>query len=505
MELVRITANFTGNVRHDNMEGREWLVVPMVMIVEGVLNGSNGPLLYPAEELSKTPEVWNQKPVVVYHPERNGEGVTACDPVVITNRKVGVIMNTRFEDGKLKAEAWLNPSRMDVVDDRISKAIENNETMELSTGLFTDNENMSGEFDGKAYEAIARNYRPDHLALLPDLVGACSREDGAGFLRLNSEDVKTKIPEVWARDFFPRLEAIGIDVSKLQVNQTSHESIRDMLWGLLRNSRGDDAWIENVFDEFFIFSEGGKLFKQSFETSDSKVEIVGTAEEVVRVIEFRTIDGAFVGNNLSGKVEEMKKIEKIVNALIANESTQWTEDDKESLLKLNEETLQKMSPVVNEQAEQERVDAAVKKAQEEAVANAARQGAADANASGGDGTTNSGDGNSAAQEPVTLEQHIANSPAELQGPMRSMLANHNAEKRRLVNIITANERNGFTEEQLLSKELEELRTLATLATPAPAVNAVDPVMNYGGQAPVADNTENAEEPMEMPSTAVEQG
>jgi hypothetical protein len=182
-----LTANFSGKVRHDTMEGRPYLVAPMIMAVVGILNGSEGPLYYPEEELSKTPAVWNYKPIVVYHPQINGKGVSACDPDIISNRKVGVIMKTKFEDNKLKAEAWLEEDRLKIVDNRILDALETGKVMELSTGVFTDNEVGEGEYNGKTYWATARNYRPDHLALLPDQVGACSVEDGAGLLRLNEE------------------------------------------------------------------------------------------------------------------------------------------------------------------------------------------------------------------------------------------------------------------------------------------------------------------------------
>ena len=69
-----LVANLTGMVRKDTLEGREHLVVPMVMMVEGVLDGSNGPLFYPAEEMAKLPQGWNEKPVVVQHP--NGSACT---------------------------------------------------------------------------------------------------------------------------------------------------------------------------------------------------------------------------------------------------------------------------------------------------------------------------------------------------------------------------------------------------------------------------------------------
>jgi len=195
--LQKIKANLTGTVRNDTMEGRDYLVAPMIMIVEGVHAGNAGPLLYSKDELSKIPGIWNYKPIVVYHPEEHGQLRSACDPIVLSKRKVGVIMNTTFaetENGPgLKAEAWLEKDRMDTVDERIGIAIENQEVMELSTGLFSDNESMDGEFKGKKYIAVVRNIRPDHLALLPDMRGACSVEDGAGFLRLNAEPDKIDV------------------------------------------------------------------------------------------------------------------------------------------------------------------------------------------------------------------------------------------------------------------------------------------------------------------------
>ena len=91
-----ITTNLTGIVRNETMEGREYLVVPMIMMVEGVLNGSSGSLYYPAEELSKFAQVWNHKPVVVYHPTMNGKALSACDQEIINTHKIGLIINTNF-------------------------------------------------------------------------------------------------------------------------------------------------------------------------------------------------------------------------------------------------------------------------------------------------------------------------------------------------------------------------------------------------------------------------
>jgi hypothetical protein len=48
--------------------------------------------------------------------------------------------------------------------------------------LFTDNETAppGASHLGRPYNFVARNYRPDHLAILPDQRGACSIEDGCG-------------------------------------------------------------------------------------------------------------------------------------------------------------------------------------------------------------------------------------------------------------------------------------------------------------------------------------
>ena len=181
-------------VRNDTMSDKEFLVVPMVMLVEGVHSGSEGAYYYPATELAKRPVVWNMKPVVVYHPDEP----SACDPSVVSTRGIGHIMNTQWTDGKLKAEAWLEKDRVEKVDNRILEAIEKEETLELSTGLFADSDEVSGEWQGEEYQGTLTNYGPDHLAILPDQIGACSVSDGAGVFR-NTEGEKVTISKSWMK------------------------------------------------------------------------------------------------------------------------------------------------------------------------------------------------------------------------------------------------------------------------------------------------------------------
>ncbi len=186
MTLHTITANFQAapnGVRRDVFEGVEHLVVPVVMICEGVLNGA----LVPASEFGKYPEAWNGRPIPVLHPQENGGYISANRPDVIERNTIGTIFNARSADGKLKADAWVNTEKAKRLGygDLITQ-LEAGDVVEVSTGYFSDDEMRAGDYNGVAYTSIHRNIRPDHLALLPGEIGACSVADGCG-TRVNNK------------------------------------------------------------------------------------------------------------------------------------------------------------------------------------------------------------------------------------------------------------------------------------------------------------------------------
>jgi hypothetical protein len=181
------------------LEGREHYIVPMVMAVEGVLRGSNGPIFYPVDELRKSVPLWNGKPVVVYHPDmaKTTSGY-ANHPEIFNQQKVGTIFNTRIVGKKLKADAWIDIERVRRVDERVQKTIESKIMMEVSTGLSFPIKEEIGIHNGSEYFAIARNLQPDHLAILPDRRGACSILDGAGLCRNNRIDDEVLTMPNWS-------------------------------------------------------------------------------------------------------------------------------------------------------------------------------------------------------------------------------------------------------------------------------------------------------------------
>lgn len=174
-----------------DFEGRPHFVIDVVMARVMVMNG----IYYPAEVLEKSVPLWNATPVVINHPRLfkvgvNGEGaelpVSARNPEVFNEYKVGVLWNVFFhaDSGKLKGEVYIDVRRVEEVDRVTALAIENNESLEVSTGVGAEfEENSAGVDRGKNYTVRVKNLLPDHLAILTSEVGACSVADGCGLFQ----------------------------------------------------------------------------------------------------------------------------------------------------------------------------------------------------------------------------------------------------------------------------------------------------------------------------------
>ncbi|MBX3050815.1 MAG: DUF2213 domain-containing protein [Caldilineaceae bacterium] len=183
---MQFVVNRISQATEKTFDGRAYLVAPVTMLVAGVLNDA----LVTAEEAGKYVASWNGRPATLSHPQRNGEYVSAGTPEINATEAPGQVWNAAFADGKLTAEIWIDIAKATAIGgdaltvmDRLRK----NQPVEVSTGYFADHEQSNGMHNGKAYSMIARNLRPDHLALLPGGVGACSWQDGCGTPRVNAE------------------------------------------------------------------------------------------------------------------------------------------------------------------------------------------------------------------------------------------------------------------------------------------------------------------------------
>lgn len=390
MSFDTLTFNLSNrHLRYDQIDGRKYLVAPMVMITEGVHAGSRGPLYYSKKELAKSASVWNTKPIVVYHPEKNGESVTACSPEILNSRAVGIILNTRFEDGKLKAEAWLDPDKVKKVDDRILLAVLNNRIMEVSTGLYREEDDSIGTWNSVEYVGVAKGIKPDHLAILPDKIGACSIEDGAGLLQLNQ---------------------------------------------LMEEYEGEPVTFEYV-------------------TNDE------SGETTIKVTKYNV-------PNTTPQENKMEK-EKLVNDLIANSATKWTEEHREFLMEVDENNLQNFEPVVNETPEPKQEEVTPEAPQVQQPVQVVNKEVA------------------VEEKPATLEEYIAKAPVELQQVLVNSVNTYNEQKETIVATLVANDRCTFTEDFLRNQDLEMLKGLQTLAVNENKEESTEPrLVNYAGQATV---------------------
>lgn len=282
-------------VRRTIFNGREFAILPIVMMVEGVHHGSGGPIFYPADELAKFPEAWNGRPVPVMHPEIAGAPVSCNSPEMMESWPVvGQLFNTRFEDGKLKSEAWVD---MILVQDRSPELlayIDEGHPLEVSTGMWSEDDVEQGVWHGEQYIAVARNLRPDHLALLPGAEGACSWRDGCGGPRTNKNQqeqlMEKKGGESWLRKL---LSTFGFASNALSYQDKS-QALQQLVdqW----DRQGKIHFVRAVYDDFFIYevvtgdgqpgSVSG-LFKQAYAITEAGVpEVSGDPTRVREQVEY---------------------------------------------------------------------------------------------------------------------------------------------------------------------------------------------------------------------------
>lgn len=353
-------------IREQIWEGRRHIVVPVVMMKEGVHSGSHGAILHTEEQLRDYTMAWNGIPVTVQHPERDGHYVQANEPSVLEQYKVGVIFNARYDDG-LKAEAWLDVERLERISPSALAAIRGQRPLDVSVGVFNDEIPTEGEWEGETYVSIAENYRPDHLALLPGERGACSWEDGCG-IRNNKKGGSMKD----LLKTFKNLSAKGFVVSPI-VNEMGFNEVANLLQAKL-NSMDTDMrlyFLEDVFEDTFVYrvrnSETGDttLYRRGYTANEGSVELseedpveVRLKKEFVAVMKrTRKLEDENLINNVKQGGQDMSKdnlcCEGKVDALIANKLTQFTAADKEWLMTLKEEQIDRLSPVTPKEKKEE--------------------------------------------------------------------------------------------------------------------------------------------------------
>lgn len=485
METVTIKA-FLENasakkVREEKLDGRDYLVVPTTMITVGVHNGSHGPAFYSEDELARTTTAWNMKPVVVFHPKATKTTpATAARPDVIEKMQVGFLLNTEFDKAakKLRAESWIDIAKANKVDPRIVKAVRAGKPMEVSTGLGSELVQNAGEYNGVKYGQEARNHQPDHFALLPEGVGACSIAAGAGLLVTNEAGEWTG-DEAAAVAFAARMadswiEAAAARTDEVVTNGLSYGEVSELIRNKLRTSYGEPgkSWygtILDLYDSTVVYeAPGGGCFSVGYALGKAgEVVLNGTPTAVRRVYKYADLStGKIIANaaDLPAPVPPLEKVtvtktEKIA-ALIANGS--FVEADRAALEAFPDATIDRLSAP----------KPAVVPAPAPVVTNTA-------------------------PAPVTLEGYLATVPDGFREIVVNALNTHASKHAALVELVTNAPGNKFSKDQLTGMKMDVLEGIAALLPTAQASGLNHDAISYfgiqGGPATVLNRAPTAGE------------
>lgn len=498
LRYFNLKTNSDYELSHAVLEGQDHIIVPVVMLVEGVFQAANSEFAtyYPAESLQHLPDKWNGSPLTLGHPrDVSGNFVSANSPDIHENWVIGNIWNTRFEDGKLKADAWINTEKINNLNPEFKAKVENREQIEISTGVWLETVEEEGEFNNRQFQERVVNMYPDHLAMLNEMQGACNWQDGCG-VRANQEGEENmkqgkKGATALLQGLFTNfLKNEGFDISELKSNQegcgcekinvvnvskednpyivrVDNTLLEDNQGGLVElvesirmkldqmDTESRIHFLEEVFEDSFVFkirdtiTGSVSLFMQEYNVNEEtgEVEFTGEATPVRKEIEFVEIQTNQKENKNNQEGLDMNRKEKI-DELLNKEL--FTNEDREKLEQMDEWTFEQ---VYNSKTKAHQLEAGNGEAEreEEETPGESKTGE----------DTPTPEGNEKKEVP-SFDEVLNSAPKEYQEMIRIGINEHNKKKDNLIEAIKANKRNKFTDEQLKEKGIEELEALASL-------------------------------------------
>jgi len=273
----------TGQPRTEVWNGKEYLVVPVVALMEGVIHAVNAetPELVPFATLEKAAASWNGKPVTLGHPKKDGKQCSAGDPGIVESHGIGVVRNSRVDKGtkKLLQEAWIEKLRAKKLHPEMFARLEASKVEEVSVGAFVVTDGKAGthsngrEFKGSWVEADG-----DHLAFLPGGRGACSVDMGCGTHRaamhLVTAEAIEEVPDLTIQTF-TTLEGPSLDERIRAVNDAVMKE-----WNDPPEPPKPYAYAQQVFDDYVIVREGEDLWKVPYEVDKDGTVTLGKETQV---------------------------------------------------------------------------------------------------------------------------------------------------------------------------------------------------------------------------------
>jgi hypothetical protein len=207
------------------LNGQFWQA-PCTLITQGVHAGSHGPIFWADHVLKEAVSSWSYIPVTLGHPMVGDSHVSVNhSPETFVKYSLGEVINPYFDEAKkaIRGTLQIPVGLPKALMDRVKNL------REVSVGIFSEDTQTYGQYNGKDYHACAISMKPDHLAILPeDQRGACSWEDSCG-VRVNSMqhlqgDYEMTTEKLLPVDVYRKDETITEDeLRTLQYEADEHE------------------------------------------------------------------------------------------------------------------------------------------------------------------------------------------------------------------------------------------------------------------------------------------
>ena len=357
MQLVIHTTQQTPYTpQHTVEDGQRYIQVPVTMMTPGVRHGSKGAILHTAEALQSNHQDWVGVAVVINHPERDGHPISVHDDGCDGN-VVGEIRKAEMKNGKLCGLLHINEQQLIEADFALYTKIQAGEWVEVSIGAYTQDNAAPGVYNGNPYEAVTVSYTPDHLALLPGDLGACSIDDGCGVrpqankhkkdkdMEKQELTIKQQIQNLLKQKDGPAALPLILGVNQREL-KTTLETIHQYVDGM----DNDHAmyWVEAVYDDSFVYRKqqhnnevaragqtSPEYYQQNYDITEDGLAVQGDPVKVSKKVEYL---------NINKNEEEMMTKNEKVTKLIQHNATQFQEADREALTEMKECLLDKMIP-----------------------------------------------------------------------------------------------------------------------------------------------------------------
>lgn len=495
-----LLASATGELRTAKFQEREHLILPVIMMVEGVVHAVNAeqPELVLAEEFGRAFGGWNGRPVTLDHPVSGGKHVSANDPRILEAYAVGNIFNAKLLPDRLAAEAWIDIERAmrSTEGANLVERARNKEPIEVSVGAITVTEAKEGTFKGEKYYGIWRNIVPDHLAMLPKGTrGACSNDMGCGVRAATVHIVTAQGLEIQPmnekerngdkKPLRERLLSLFTFRSGAGAEDLSDHDLRSALDRALNSTEPGFLGIDSVFpgDSRVVYAVAPEdrviIYRRSYSVAEDRTITLGddreevkpvTVYEPVKAAAAETADSRAAACGCGGDHPSatsaggtMKTKEERIKALLEHKKLGLTDASRQALEAMPDETLTALEQAAALTTEPKA--AATEPKAEQPKAEQQTQAAPQAETK------------AAAQAPLTAEQFIAQAPVEIQESLREGMRAAAERRNGFIAALKASGRCKFTDEQLAAKsttELEQLVELAGAAKPDVQVAGVLP-------------------------------